>query len=79
VERQLRDAIIAEILRTADVDRQVAAALSEVEVPDCGDLVDDVAERLAENPDMPWRDCIEAIACELVEVRRSSPDNTLDE
>jgi DNA topoisomerase 6 subunit A-like protein/histidine kinase/DNA gyrase B/HSP90-like ATPase len=65
VEDKVREAIVARILREANVDGQVAAAITAIAVPDTTALTAGVKELFKATPDAEWRDHIEAVATEL--------------
>jgi hypothetical protein len=65
VEDKVREAITERILREANVDAQVAAALAEIESPDSTALANGIEQLFQERPDAQWRDLIEAVASEL--------------
>jgi hypothetical protein len=65
IEQKILDAVIARILREADVDAQVAAALAEIEPPDSTALAEGIKQLFKGRPDAEWRDHIEAVATEL--------------
>jgi hypothetical protein len=64
IEDKVRDAIVGRILREADVDAQVAAALANIEKPDTSALEDGIKQLFEREPDRQWRDHIEAVATE---------------
>ena len=64
-EQKVRDAVVARILREADVDAQVAAVLAEIEPPDSAALAEGIEQLFEERPDAEWRDHIEVVATEL--------------
>jgi hypothetical protein len=65
VEKNVRDAVTRRVLREANVDAQVAAALAEIEKPDADTLAKSIGQLFGEQPDSEWRDLIEAVAKEL--------------
>jgi hypothetical protein len=65
VEDKVRDAITERILREANVDGQVAAAVAAIESPDSTALATGVKELFKTTPDAQWRDHIESVATEL--------------
>jgi hypothetical protein len=65
IEQKVHDAIVARILREANVDALVAAALAEIEPPDNTALTDGIKKLFDGRPDAEWRDHIEAVASEL--------------
>jgi hypothetical protein len=65
VEDKLRDAITERILREANVDAQVAAAIAEIESPDSTALATGIKRLFDVTPDAQWRDHIENVADEL--------------
>jgi hypothetical protein len=65
IEEKVRDAVTARILREADVDGQVAAAVAAIETPDCTALAAGIKRLFDATPDAQWRDHIENVANEL--------------
>jgi hypothetical protein len=65
VEDKLRDAITARILREANVDAQVEAAIAEIECPDSTALTAGIKQLFDATPDAQWRDHIESVATQL--------------
>jgi hypothetical protein len=65
VEDKIRDAVTARILREANVDAQVAAAIAQIESPDSTALAAGIKQLFAATPDAQWRDHIEGVATEL--------------
>jgi hypothetical protein len=65
IEQKIRAAVTERILREANVDGQVAAAIAEIESPDSTALSAGVKELLKTTPDAQWRDYIENVANEL--------------
>jgi hypothetical protein len=65
IEQKIHDAVVARILREADVDARVAAALAEIEPPDSTALAEGIEQLFEERPDAEWRDHIEVVATEL--------------
>jgi hypothetical protein len=65
IEQKVHDAVVARILREADVDAQVAAALAEIEPPDSAALAEGIEQLFEGRPDAEWRDHIEDVATEL--------------
>jgi hypothetical protein len=65
IEQKIHDAVVARILREADVDAQVAAALAEIEPLDSAALAEGIEQLFEERPDAEWRDHIEVVATEL--------------
>jgi hypothetical protein len=62
IGKKVRAALIERILREANLDAQVAAALASIEKPDGAKLAEGIAELFEEQQDASWRDHIEAIA-----------------
>ena len=62
IEDKVRAAVTERILREANLDAQVAAALASIEKPDGPKLAEGIAELFEEQQDASWRDHIEAIA-----------------
>jgi hypothetical protein len=65
VKDKIREAIVARVLREADVDGQVAAAIAKIESPDSAVLTAGVKDLFKATPDAEWRDHIESVATEL--------------
>jgi hypothetical protein len=65
IEQKIHDTVVARILREANVDAQVAAALAEIEPPDNAALTDGIKKLFDGRPDAEWRDHIEVVATEL--------------
>jgi len=65
IERKIRAAVTERILREANVDAQVAAAIAAIETPDSAALAAGVRELFKKTPDASWRDHIENVATEL--------------
>jgi hypothetical protein len=61
IEQKVRDAVVASILREANVDAQVADALAAIEPPDSAVLDDGIKKLFEGRPDAEWRDHIEAV------------------
>ena len=53
------------ILREADVDAQVAAALADIETPHSTTLATGIRQLFKATPDAQWRDHIETVATAL--------------
>ena len=54
--------ITERILREAELDDQVAAAIAAIKTPDGAKLARDTAKLFKRKPDTEWRDHIEAVA-----------------
>ena len=65
IEKKVRAAIVDRILRDANVDTQVAAALADIETPDNAALARGIKQLFEATPDAQWRDHIETVAAEL--------------
>ena len=65
IEKKVRDAVTERILREANVDAQVAAALADIETPDSATLANGIKQLFDATPDAQWRDHIETVADEL--------------
>jgi hypothetical protein len=65
IEKKIRNAVVERILREANVDGQVAAAITEIESPDSAALTAGIKQLFAATPDAEWRDHIENVATEL--------------
>jgi hypothetical protein len=64
----VREAITERILREANLDTQVAAALAKIEKPDADTLAEGIERLFRDKPDAEWRDHIEAVAIDLADV-----------
>ena len=62
IERKVRAALTERILREAELDEQVAAAIAKMKLPDGERLARDTAKLFKRKPDSEWRDHIEAVA-----------------
>jgi hypothetical protein len=67
IEQKIHDTVVERVLREANVEAQVAAALAEIDPPDTTALTDGIKQLFEERPDAEWRDHIEAIATELTD------------
>jgi hypothetical protein len=67
IESGVRAEIAEQILREANIDDQVAAAIAAIKTPDGKKLARDIARQFRRQPDLEWRDHIKAVA------RRRSP------
>jgi hypothetical protein len=65
VEDKVRNAVVERILREANVDAQVAAALADITPPDQTVLAEGIEQLFEAMPDAQWRDHIEAVANQL--------------
>jgi len=65
IEQKIRDAIIERVLREADIDAQVAAALADIEKPQAGTLAEAIKNLFTGQPHAEWRNHIEAVAVQL--------------
>jgi hypothetical protein len=65
VEDKVREIITERVLREANVDAQVAAAIAAIESPDSTALTTGVNKLFEGRPDAQWRDHVEAVATEL--------------
>src|SRR5262249_49185046 len=73
IEKKVRDAIVARILREANVDAQVSAALADIKTPDSAALAEGINQLFDETPDAEWRDHINAVAIELTGDDEAAP------
>ena len=64
IEKKVRAGITERILREADLDAQVGAAVAALELPDGEDLARGIAQLFEDQPDAEWRDHVEAVAGE---------------
>jgi Topoisomerase 6 subunit A/Spo11, Toprim domain len=67
IENKVREAITERILREANIDALVAAALAKIEQPGADTLAEGIEQLFGEKPDAEWRDSIEAVAIELAD------------
>jgi hypothetical protein len=67
IEKKVRAAITERVMREADLDGQVAAALAEIEKPDADILADGIEQLFSEKPAAEWRYQIEEVATELAD------------
>jgi hypothetical protein len=67
IENKVRAAITERILREANIDAQVAAALAEIEQPNADTLTEGIEQLFGEEPDAEWRDHIETLAIKLTD------------
>jgi hypothetical protein len=67
IEKKVRTAVVDRILREANVDAQVAAALTDIETPDNATLATGIKQLFKATPDAQWRDHIETVATALTE------------
>jgi hypothetical protein len=65
IEQKVRAAVSERILREANVDAQVAAAIAEIETPDSTALAAGIKRLFDVTPDAQWRDFIESMATVL--------------
>jgi hypothetical protein len=65
IEKKVRDAVTARILREANVDAQVAAAITVIATPDSTALASGFKQLFEATPDAEWRNYIETVATEL--------------
>jgi hypothetical protein len=72
IETKVREAVTAHILRKANVDAQVAAALADIETPDSTALAKGIDQLFDERPDAEWRDHIESVA---IDCTRAADDD----
>jgi hypothetical protein len=74
VADKIREAVIERILREANVDAQVAAAIAAIESPDSAALAAGVKQLFKTTPDAQWRDHIENVANELTGADDEDPE-----
>src|SRR5262249_1312448 len=67
IEEKVRAAVVDRILREANVDAQVAAALADIEPPSKAARAEGIEQLFKATPDAPWRDHIETVATALTE------------
>jgi hypothetical protein len=65
IASKVRDDVTKRILREANVDAQVAAALAAIEMPDAAALIEGIEQLFDESPDAEWRDYIETVVASL--------------
>jgi hypothetical protein len=66
VEDKVREAVTERILREANAEGQIAAAIAQIESPDSTALTAGIKDLFKATPDAQWRDHIESVAAELV-------------
>jgi hypothetical protein len=62
IEKKVREAITERILQAAGLDEQVTSAVARIKLPDGARLARDTAKLFKRQPDLEWRDQIEAVA-----------------
>ena len=62
LENKVRTAITERILREAQIDTRVAAAVAKIKKPDGATLARDIKRLFEQQSDRQWRDAIEAVA-----------------
>jgi hypothetical protein len=62
IESRIRAEITERILREANIDARVAAAIAEIPTPDGAQLAEDIEQLFERQPDAEWRDHIEEVA-----------------
>jgi hypothetical protein len=67
IENKVREAIIERILREANIDALVVAALAKIKKQDADTLAEGIERLFGEKPDAEWRDSIETAAIELTD------------
>jgi len=67
VEEKVRTTVVNRILREANVDAQVAAALADIEPPNNATLATGIRQLFKATPDAQWRDHIETVATALTD------------
>ena len=68
IESKVREAITERILREADLDDQVAAAIAAIHQPDAANLEKTIKALFEQESDREWRDAIEEVAAKLSRV-----------
>src|SRR5262249_50499403 len=77
IEEKVRTAVVERILREADADGQVAAAIAAIETPNSTTLAEGIKGLFATTPDAAWRDHIETVATELSSVADDAAEGEL--
>jgi hypothetical protein len=77
VEKKVRAAVVDRILREANVDAQVAAALADIETPDNATLVTGIRQLFKATPDAQWRDHIETVATAFTRAAKDEEDDAI--
>jgi hypothetical protein len=62
IEKKVRDSVVERVLREANVDSQVTAALADIETPDGTALAKGITQLFEGRPDAEWRDHVETVA-----------------
>ena len=62
IENKVREEITERILREAELDDQVTAAVAKIRTPDGAKLARDIAKLFKREPDAEWRAHIETVA-----------------
>jgi len=75
IENQVREAITERVLREANIDAQIAAALAKIENPDADTLTKGIEQLFGEKPDAEWREHIEAMAIKLANEKIINQEN----
>jgi hypothetical protein len=67
-------AVVERILREANADAQIAAAIAAIATPDGGTLATGIVQLFEATPDAQWRDHIESVADELSGAADDEPE-----
>jgi hypothetical protein len=62
IKDKVSDSIVERVLREANVEAQVVAALANIEKPQAATLIDGIEQLFQREPDRKWRDHIDAVA-----------------
>jgi hypothetical protein len=62
IEGKLREIIAERILREANFEGQVAAAVAAIDTPNADELAQGIEQLFKREPERQWRDHIEAVA-----------------
>jgi hypothetical protein len=62
IEEKVRAAVTERLLREGGLERRVAKAIAKVKMPSAAALVKGIEKLFKREPDLEWRDHIEAIA-----------------
>jgi len=76
-EKKVRAAVVDRILREANVDAQVAAAVADIETPDNATLATGIRQLFKATPDAQWRDHIETVATALTGAAKDEEDDAI--
>ena len=67
IERKIRAAITERVLREANINAQVTAALADIQKPRAATLTEGVKKLFEDEPELEWRDYIETVAIDIAD------------